>query len=140
MLRKQIHQHDVALHDEPKNAAHLPIANYWQGGFPFENLNQDQFNGVAPVGCFPANHFRLYDMIGNVWEWTTTPYSGPHDQHMGDYQHLRHQQIQAQSFVIKGGSFLCANNYCARFRASSRHPQELDLAISHVGFRTISKD
>lgn len=132
--------HDVALHDEPKNAVHRPIANYWQGEFPFENLNQDQFKDVAPVGCFPANHFKLYDMIGNVWEWTTSPYNGPHDQHMGDYQHLRHQKIQAQTFVIKGGSFLCANNYCARFRASSRHPQELDLATSHVGFRTVSKE
>ncbi|OTG83789.1 SUMF1/EgtB/PvdO family nonheme iron enzyme [Acinetobacter sp. ANC 4648] len=133
-------QHDVAMHDEPKNASHHPIANYWQGEFPFKNTNQDQFTDVAPVGCFPANHFKLYDLIGNVWEWTSSPYTGAHDQHMGDYQHLRHQKIQAQAFVIKGGSFLCANNYCARFRASSRHPQELDLATSHVGFRTISKD
>lgn len=132
-------QHDVAMHDEPKNTDH-PVANYWQGEFPFQNLNQDQFKDVAPVGCFPANSFKLYDMIGNVWEWTTSPYTGAHDQHMGDYQHLRHQPIQAQTFVIKGGSFLCANNYCARFRTSSRHPQELDLATSHVGFRTISKN
>lgn len=133
-------QHDVSLHDEPKNTAHQPTANYWQGEFPFKNLNQDQFKDVAPVGCFAANAFKLYDMIGNVWEWTTSPYTGAHDQHMGNYQHLRQQQIQAASFVIKGGSFLCANNYCARFRASSRHPQEMDLPTSHVGFRTISRD
>lgn len=130
---------DTPLHHEPQNQQHQPIANYWQGEFPFQNLRQDQFEGVAPVGCFPANAFQLYDMIGNVWEWTTSPYTGAHDQHMGDYSHLRQQQIHAQNYVIKGGSFLCANNYCARFRTSSRHPQELDLATSHVGFRTILK-
>ncbi|WP_173910143.1 SUMF1/EgtB/PvdO family nonheme iron enzyme [Acinetobacter sp. Marseille-Q1618] len=131
---------DVAMHHEPQNTEHQPIANYWQGEFPFENLKQDQFEGIAPVGCFPANAFQLYDMIGNVWEWTSSPYTGAHDEHMGNYRHLRQQHIHAQNFVIKGGSFLCANNYCARFRASSRHPQELDLATTHVGFRTIVKN
>jgi len=137
---KTARSQDVPLHHEPKNKQHQPIANYWQGEFPFQNLKQDQFEGIAPVGCFPANAFKLYDMIGNVWEWTTTPFQGAHDNHMGNYQQLRQQHIHAVSFVIKGGSFLCANNYCARFRASSRHPQEADLATTHVGFRTIKKD
>lgn len=134
---KTSHSKDVPLHHAPQNQQHQPTANYWQGEFPFQNLKQDQFEGVAPVGCFPANAFHLYDMIGNVWEWTSSPYTGAHDEHMGDYRHLRQQTQAAQAFVIKGGSFLCANNYCARFRASSRHPQELDLAATHVGFRTI---
>ena len=116
-----------------------PQANYWQGEFPFHNTKQDQFESVAPVGCFAANNFQLYDTIGNVWEWTSSVYQGAHDQHMGDYQHLRQTNIPSQNFVIKGGSYLCADNYCARFRNSSRHPQEFDLATSHVGFRTIMR-
>ena len=131
---------DTELHHEPLNTKQQPLANYWQGEFPFQNLKKDHFEDVAPVGCYEANSFNLYDMIGNVWEWTTSPYTGAHDQHMGNYQNLRHQDFHAQQFVIKGGSFLCANNYCARFRASARHPQELDLATSHVGFRTILRD
>lgn len=130
-------QQDTPLHQAPTDQQHHPLANYWQGEFPFQNLKQDQFESVAPVGCFPANSFGLYDQIGNVWEWTSSVYQGAHDQHMGDYQSLRKQQQNSQTFVIKGGSYLCADSYCARYRNSSRHPQELDLATSHVGFRTI---
>lgn len=128
---------DSTLEQQPINQTNQPLANYWQGEFPFNNLKLDHFEGVAPVGCFPANAFHLYDMIGNVWEWTKSPYKGPHDQHMGDYQGLRIQQYPTSSYVIKGGSYLCAQNSCARYRNSSRHPQELDLATSHVGFRTV---
>lgn len=127
---------DTPLHQAPTDQQHQPLANYWQGEFPFKNLKQDHFESVSPVGCFPANASGLYDQIGNVWEWTSSIYQGAHDQHMGDYQSLRQQQ-NSRTFVIKGGSFLCAENYCARYRNSSRHPQELDLATSHVGFRTI---
>ncbi len=128
---------DTPLHQAPVDHRHQPTANYWQGDFPFNNLKQDHFAGVAPVGCYAANAFGLYDQIGNVWEWTSSVYQGAHDQHMGNYQDLRQQQHHSQTFVIKGGSYLCADHYCARYRNSSRHPQELDLATSHVGFRTV---
>lgn len=132
-------QQDTPLHQQPVNNHH-PQANYWQGEFPFHNNKQDHFAGIAPVGCFDANNFKLYDMIGNVWEWTSSVYQGAHDQHMGDFQHLRQTNMPSQNFVIKGGSYLCADNYCARFRNSSRYPQEFDLATSHVGFRTIKRN
>lgn len=102
-----------------------------------ENLNQDHFTGIAPVGCFKPNGFKLFDMIGNVWEWTSSPYQGAHDQHMGNYSALRQQEMSSTQYVIKGGSFLCAENYCSRYRNSSRYPQDFDLAATHVGFRTI---
>lgn len=126
-----------SLTQAPVDHHQHPTANYWQGQFPFENLKQDQFEGVAPVGCFAANPLGLYDLIGNVWEWTNSQYQGAHDQHMGDYQSLRQRQHSTPNIVIKGGSFLCADNYCARYRSSSRHPQEFDLATTHVGFRTV---
>ena len=128
---------DVHMHHEPRDQQHHPTANYWQGTFPLKNTQEDGFENVAPVGCFPANAFGLHDMIGNVWEWTNTPYQGAHDLHLGDPSKLRQNEIKAREFVIKGGSFLCANEYCARFRNSARYPQETDLAITHVGFRTI---
>lgn len=130
-------QTDTPLHQAPTDEHQHPQANYWQGEFPFQNLNQDHFKDVAPVGCFAPNHFKLFDMIGNVWEWTSSPYQGAHDQHMGNYSDLRQQQITSTQYVIKGGSFLCAQNYCSRYRSSSRYPQDFDLAATHVGFRTI---
>jgi len=128
---------DTPLHQAPTDEHQHPQANYWQGEFPFQNLNQDHFKDVAPVGCFAANNFKLFDTIGNVWEWTSSPYQGAHDQHMGNYSDLRQQQIASTQYVIKGGSFLCAQNYCSRYRNSSRYPQDFDLAATHVGFRTI---
>ncbi|MFI7806812.1 formylglycine-generating enzyme family protein [Acinetobacter baumannii] len=128
---------DTPLHQAPTDEHQHPQANYWQGAFPFENLNQDHFTGIAPVGCFKPNGFKLFDMIGNVWEWTSSPYQGAHDQHMGNYSALRQQEMSSTQYVIKGGSFLCAENYCSRYRNSSRYPQDFDLAATHVGFRTI---
>lgn len=95
-----------------------PIANFWQGIFPVKNEGQDGFIGAAPVGCFPPSKLGLYDMIGNVWEWTDTPYS-------------------AGMSTIKGGSYLCAENFCARYRSAARQGQERDFSSNHIGFRIV---
>ncbi len=102
-------------HEQPREA------NTWQGLFPLINTAEDGFAGIAPVGCFKPNGFGLHDMIGNVWELTSETFEG----------HV------PKARVIKGGSFLCAANYCMRYRPGARQPQEEDLGTSHVGFRTM---
>lgn len=116
-----------------------PLQNFWQGLFPLHNSAEDGYPGRAPVGCFPANAFGLQDMVGNVWEWTTDFYLEGHAGGLNvDTVPASLQQGRAASRVIKGGSFLCSDNYCVRARASSRQGQEADLPASHLGFRTIS--
>lgn len=110
----------AAPEPEPIDAGGVLQANYYQGVFPRRDLALDGFQSRAPVGCFPPNAFGLYDMIGNVWEWTSDS-AGP----------------DAKSHVIKGGSYLCAANYCARYRASARQFQEGGLGANHVGFRLV---
>ncbi len=112
--------------------AGLHQANSWQGLFPFENSAVDGHEGTAPVGCFPANETGLYDMIGNVWEWTNDPYRPRHDAPTA----LDPRQPEVPARVIKGGSFLCSPNFCARYRPAARQAQETGLGTNHIGFRT----
>jgi formylglycine-generating enzyme len=107
---------------EPVTSSGKPIANYYQGVFPVRDIGIDGYRSRAPVGCFPPNAFGLYDMIGNVWEWTRDQ-AGP----------------QPDMHVIKGGSFLCAANYCARYRPAARQFQERGLGTDHIGFRLVDK-
>ena len=106
---------------EPVDAQGVPQANYYQGVFPQRDLGLDGYRGRAPVGCFRPNGFGLYDMIGNVWEWTSEP-AGP----------------GGENRVIKGGSYLCAGNYCARYRPAARQFEERGLGTDHIGVRLVS--
>lgn len=110
----------------PEPVAHdgTPMANYYQGVFPVRNLATDGYVGRAPVGCFPANGYGLYDMIGNVWEWTSSQIGAGN----GGADEMR---------VIKGGSYLCAANYCARYRPAARQFQERGLGTDHIGVRLV---
>lgn len=125
---------------EPRSADGRATANYWQGVFPDLNTHEDGFIDRAPVGCFAANGYGLHDMIGNVWEWTRDVYQGQRQAHgSGEPEKVALQRnTSALPMVIKGGSFLCAADYCVRYRAAARHPQESDLGVAHVGFRTVA--
>ena len=126
------------------------MANTWQGEFPWQNLGTDGYEGTAPVGAFPANGYGLHEMAGNVWEWTTDWY-----QDHGKIQHacctldnprgggkadsfdpaMPHLPIPRR--VMKGGSYLCAPNYCRRYRPAARMAQPIDTATCHLGFRCV---
>lgn len=108
---------------EPVDSQGTPQANYYQGAFPAKDMGTDGYTGRAPVGCFPPNEFGLYDMIGNVWEWTRSSGERP-----GAGEPVK---------IIKGGSYLCAANYCARYRPAARQFQEQSLGTNHIGFRLV---
>jgi formylglycine-generating enzyme required for sulfatase activity len=128
------------------------MANTWQGEFPWQNLGRDGHEGTSPVDSFPQNGYGLFDMIGNVWEWTTdwyvpkhpnevvkaccTPHNPRGPQEAESYD-LRQPEIRIPRKVIKGGSHLCAPNYCRRYRPAARFPEPIDTSTCHLGFRCI---
>jgi formylglycine-generating enzyme required for sulfatase activity len=128
-----------------------PMANTWQGEFPWQNRVEDGYEWTAPVGSFPANGYGLHDMAGNVWEWTTDWYQehGKIQKACCTIDNPRGCADPAQTYdpttpdihiprkVMKGGSFLCAPNYCRRYRPAARMPQAVDTSTCHLGFRCI---
>lgn len=127
------------------------MANTWQGEFPWQNLGVDGYEGTAPVGQFPPNGYGLFDMIGNVWEWTIDWYTACHPAAKaccggtipkGTPETSYDPQIpnvRIPRKVIKGGSFLCAPNYCRRYRPAARMAQPVDTSTCHVGLRLICR-
>jgi len=130
------------------------MANTWQGDFPWQNLGSDGYERTSPVAAFPANGYGLVDMIGNVWEWTSDWYQPkhssekikscciPHNPRGGTEEgsldaHLPQDKIPRR--VLKGGSHLCAPNYCQRYRPAARFPQPVDTSTSHIGFRCVKR-
>jgi formylglycine-generating enzyme len=126
-----------------------PMANSWQGEFPWQNLKLDGFEAASPVGSFPPNGYGLYDMTGNVWEWTTDFFTPRHaDEVEKPCCVPRNPRVASseESFaegetiprrVIKGGSHLCAPNYCLRYRPAARQGEALDTSTGHIGFRCV---
>jgi formylglycine-generating enzyme len=128
------------------------MANTWQGEFPWHNRAEDGYEGTSPVGSYPKNGYGLYDMIGNVWEWTADWYRPGHGEAPPKAccdSHNPRGCLETESYdpslssiriprkVLKGGSHLCAPNYCRRYRPAARFPEPVDTSACHVGFRCI---
>jgi len=130
------------------------MANFWQGEFPWQNLGRDGFMGTSPVASYAPNGFGLHDMTGNVWEWTSDFFTPRHPDEAAKACCVPHNPrvtSEAESFaagapgehiprrVVKGGSHLCAANYCLRYRPSARQGEAVDTSTSHIGFRCIAR-
>lgn len=134
------------------------MANYWQGLFPVSNTRLDGWERTSPVGTYPANGYGLYDMIGNVWEWTADWWqeqpklpaklrpdacctiSNPRGGTLKGSLDPAQPDIRIGRKVLKGGSHLCAENHCQRYRPAARHPEMIDTSTSHIGFRCVVRD
>jgi sulfatase modifying factor 1 len=130
------------------------LANFWQGAFPYENTLEDGFERTSPVRHYPANDYGLWDMIGNVWEWTSDWYGlpqaiekkkpgacctipNPRGARKVDSFDPCTPQVKIGRRVLKGGSHLCAESYCQRYRPAARQAQAIDTSTSHIGFRCV---
>ena len=128
------------------------MANVWEGDFPWHNRKPARRQRTSPVRSFPANGYGLYDATGNVWEWTSDYYRAAHEattsgccgprnpsvaDPAGSYDAHEPGGAHIPRRVIKGGSHLCAPNYCLRYRPAARQPQQIDSAMSHIGFRCV---
>ncbi|WP_323095360.1 formylglycine-generating enzyme family protein [Intrasporangium sp. YIM S08009] len=133
--------------DEARPGGRL-MANTWQGRFPNLNEGADGWVGTSPVGTFPPNVHGLVDMIGNVWEWTTTTYAarhvvahpccGPSGPTVTSVTSVTSVTDPTVRMALKGGSHLCAPEYCLRYRPAARSPQSLDTSTTHIGFRCVT--
>ena len=130
------------------------MANTWQGEFPWESKATDGYEHTSPVGAFPPNGYGLVDMIGNTWEWTTDWYQPKHPDEavkacciprnprgpkLEDSYDPCQPAIAIPRKVLKGGSHLCAPNYCRRYRPAARYPEPIDTSTCHVGFRCVTR-
>jgi formylglycine-generating enzyme required for sulfatase activity len=130
------------------------MANYWQGLFPFTNQMLDGWERTSPVGTYPANGYGIVDMIGNTWEWTSDWWgdrrsvakkpngscctiSNPRGGKLQDSFDPSQPRVRIGRKVLKGGSHLCAANFCQRYRPAARHPEMIDTSTSHIGFRCV---
>jgi formylglycine-generating enzyme required for sulfatase activity len=145
---------DYAWGDELAPGGQM-MANYWQGLFPFANQCLDGWERTSPVRSFPANGYGLFDMIGNTWEWTADWWrenlqpikkkakdscctiGNPRGGTLKDSFDPSQPRIRIGRKVLKGGSHLCAANYCQRYRPAARHPEMIDTSTSHIGFRCV---
>lgn len=132
------------------------MANTWQGEFPWQNLRTDGYERTAPVTAYKPNGYGLYQIAGNVWEWTADWYrsrhasaqpgkpccipQNPRGGDMSESYDSREPESRIPRKVIKGGSYLCAPNYCQRYRPAARYPQPVDTATCHVGFRCVKRE
>ncbi|MFN8222870.1 MAG: formylglycine-generating enzyme family protein [Gaiellales bacterium] len=115
-----------------------PVANTWQGAFPWQDLALDGYAGTSPVASFPPNGFGLYDVCGNVWEWTADPWHDSESTHAGaPCCTLGAATAAPGQRVIKGGSYLCAPSYCFRYRPAARQPNDVWTSTCHLGFRCV---